>query len=131
MSKPRREYHPKRTAKAVRDHESTMSALGRAAGWQRKDKAIAIREEWKGRQHMAFVPGSTGIETWSQPSRLHKSAKEIRAEEKSAKVTPHTSDHPGHYWEDTPEAKHTTAKCTGCGMSSRINSAKDLNNFNK
>jgi hypothetical protein len=27
MSKPRREYHPKRTAKAVREHQATMAAL--------------------------------------------------------------------------------------------------------
>ena len=43
MSKPRREYHPKRTAKAVRDHESTMSALGRAAGWERYQNAFMKR----------------------------------------------------------------------------------------
>lgn len=42
--------------------------------------------------------------------------------------TPHSDEHKGHYW--VSSTGDTTAKCKGCGASSRVYSAKDLNRFN-
>ena len=38
----------------------------------------------------------------------------------------HSKDHPGHYWVKS-SSKHTLAKCDGCGASSRVNTAEQLN----